>query len=263
MQNDLARIENYLRGKMTKQEKALFEKDIQTDPQLKKTAITYLLGVSAESESADELIRIWQQESPLPTPEISFADRLRYLWYENKSWIWPAAAGLALIVAAVFLFSTPRPSPNLISQYFLQPDCGTIAGVQESPDLDMKKKAADLYCGVTPGGTEALTALAGSDNPFNIAHFYLAHDYLRNGDYDNAGNELEKCVQHGDEINRYDSGYLQMAEFNRILASLGQGASANELRGAVAAYRAKYPGHTKAAEFENELKNRFSRLSGN
>lgn len=263
MQKDLARIENYLRGKMTTQERALFEKEIQTDPHLKKTAIGYLFGAPEESAYSDELASMLMRESPLPAPEISFSDRLRFFWYESRSWIWPAAVGLTLIAAAIFLFSTPRPSPNLVSQYLLQPDCGTIAGLRESPDLDLKKRAADLYCGVTPGGTEALATLAGSSTAFNIAHFYLAHDYLRSGDYASAAKELEKCVQHGQELNAYDSGYLQMAEFNRILADLGKGASAKVLRGAIAAYRVNYPGHTRAAELENELKNRFSRLSGN
>lgn len=263
MQKDLARIENYLRGNMSTQERALFEQEIQTDPHLKKTAIAYLLGAPEGSESPQDLAGIWRRESSLPIPEISFPDRLRYLWYEGRSWIWPFAAGLALVVAAIILFSAPRLSPSLASLYLLQPDCGTVAGERELPDLDLKKKAADLYCGVTPGGTDALAALAGPATAFNIAHFYLAHDYLRSGDYDKAAKELDMCLRHGQEMNRYDSGYLQMAEFNRILAALGQGASAKELRGAIVAYRAKYPGHTRAAELENELKNRFSRLLGN
>jgi len=265
MKTWISKIESYLGSTMEKKDKALFEKELAENPELKKAAIRRSLGLSentAEDEPAREIIgRLQLQAGPLPTPMIPLQDKARY-FFLDRSKVLRVAAIAILLIGIPIVWSQSLPSLNaVIEQNALHPDVGDTAG--EQPDIQtLKQKAALIYGRVTPGGSEALTQLAGKADSFNIANFYLAHWYLEEKEYTRAEAELEKCILHRSELDEFDRGYIEMAKFNLILAHLGRSAPKKQILSELSTFLAEFPDHANAIALQRELNRPVRKLFG-
>lgn len=261
------KIEAYLRGKLDAKEKALFEKEISENPELKRAAILHSLGMTQSSAEADPvretLEKVRKQAGGLSRPEMAWKDQGRFFFLDRARVARAAAVIVFLLAVPAALFLYPLPnSTTLIEKHTLIPDCGDVAG--EAPDkLNLKQEAAFIYCGIIPGGLDTLLQLAGTGESFNIANFYLANFYLKNKNYEAALSEFDKCLLHQSILNEFDSGYVELARFNRLLAQLGSSGSSGQLLSELDQFLKEYPGNQKAQGLHKELNNPLRRIRGN
>lgn len=267
MKNFYEKIEAYLRGKLDAKEKALFEKEISENPELKKAAILHSLGMTQSPTAGDPvretLAKVRKQAGSLSRPQMAWKDQSRFFFLDRARVARAAAVIVFLLAIPAALFLYPLPNNNLlIEKHTLIPDCGDVAG--ETPDTrNLKQEAAYVYCGIIQGGLDTLLQLAGTGESFNIANFYLANFYLKNKNYEAALSEFDKCLLHQSVLNEYDSGYVQLVRFNRLLAILGSSGSSEQLLSELEQFLEEYPGNQKAQSLHKELNHPIRKIRGN
>jgi hypothetical protein len=88
---------------------------------------------------------------------------------------------------------------------------------------DVLQRSSDFYYGLKPGGRDSLAQLALSCPQFCMAHFYLAHWELKNGQYAEARKGLERCLAERNTVeqDRYNKSIGKL-KVNLQLAILGE-----------------------------------------
>lgn len=259
MKNHYEKIEAYFSGAMDEKEKAMFEKEVAEDPELKKAAIKRSMGISPTVEIISS---VRAKAGPLEPPTTGWKDQTRFFFYDRSKVLRAAAIALLVIGTPVAFLSLSIPSNEyLVENSFISPDIGDTAGTQQE-DPGLKQKAADIYGGISPEGLAGLKQLAGTGDSFNIANFYLAHWYLRDQSFDLALAEFDKCISHRQVLDRFDTGYFEHAKFNRILANLGKRAPRKELLRELDTFIAEFPRNSRAGVLHKELNRPVRRLCG-
>ena len=265
--NHHERIRAYFHGGLSEKEKTQFEEDLSTDPELKKAAIMHSLGFTSENEEEESvrntMTRVRSQLGPLPGPEIKGKDSGRFFLYDRPRVLRAAAIAILLIGSSLLIaILLGTPTANQLAQgYFLAPDSGDTAGPQEQQS-DLKEESSSIYWGIDQGGLEALQSLAGKADSFNIANFYLAHWYLKEGRYDAALDGFDQCIANKTVLDQYDSGYFEQARFNRILADLGRSGNSKILLSEIDAFLDEFPGNQKARDLREELNRPLRKVLG-
>lgn len=231
MQNNLLRLKSYLRGEMSESARIEFEAALRTDDALKKVAIEYALGgirlPDADHEIEELVQKVRDQTGPKSAPpSLSLAERIRFGLY---------GAGMIPIVVLVFLFGIgatalfiyrPIPGNQLITDYYIDPGCQEIAGKDTTTNQAylLQAKAASSLCNTDrEAGKKMLLELAGKQDSFNIANYYLAHWYLYNRQFTEAIPAYEVClkVQNQNTLSSKFGKDLNELKFNYLLAKMG------------------------------------------
>lgn len=241
-------VGRYLRQEMPPDERRAFEAALRTDRALlaayltqSTTPVGRLAHDTADLRTLAQAYR--KQRGPLPDPQITWLDRVRFFMYEPL-WRWSALA-LCVVVAgsvAYGLFSnkektfTQAELGALIERHFLAPECTTVAGQTNQPtaqELALLHRSSEFYCGVRTGGGDSLVALAQRcGTEFCFARFYLAHWQLRQSQYSEAQANFAECLKNRAtlENNTYTDN-IGKVRFNALLAELGATGDAAQVRG--------------------------------
>jgi hypothetical protein len=232
MDNNLLRLKSYLRGEMSESARIEFEAALRTDDALKKAAIQYALGgipLPGVDHEIDELVqKVRDQTGPgSAPPRLSLAERIRY---------WMYGAGAIPIVALILLFVIgatalyvyrPLSSNQLITDYYIDPGCQEKAGKGDTATNQaylLQAMAASNLCNTDrEAGKKILLELAGKQDSFNIANYYLAHWYLYNRQFTEAIPAYEHCLkaQNQNTLSSKFGKDLNELKFNYLLAKMG------------------------------------------
>jgi hypothetical protein len=240
-------VARYLRQEMPPDERRAFEAALRTDRALLATYLAQsatpagqAIHLAADVRSVAQALR--QQRGPLPEPQITLLDKIRFLLYEPL-WRWSVVLLSVTVVAAVVYSIVGSGEKSfskaelgaLIERHFLPPECTTVAGQSNQPtaaELALLHRSSEFYCGVRTGGGDSLAALTqrcGTD--FCFARFYLAHWQLRQSQYAAAQAGLAECVKNRKtlENNTYTDNIGKL-RFNALLAELGATGDATKVR---------------------------------
>jgi hypothetical protein len=214
------RIESYLAGQLSDRERTDLEKALAADTGLRqelqraRLIDRVLRGVTRQrlQETMDEVAA---EAGPLPIPELSWWDRLRFA-LGRRGWVGIAAVSL-LVVFVVVGMNRPCPAGVLVDSYFLAP---TLVHAQAGAVLDRNlANRASLYYATAEG--DELSKLTTESRDV-VPLYYLAHDYLRNDDYSRAESTFERLFERQEELTAYaEYQDLDRLRFNQILSELG------------------------------------------
>jgi|GEM_PF-1045579 len=224
MNNSYAdKIQQYLYGQLTAAERKDFEKALRQDADLKKAYIQFNL-----SDQADTFFELEQQRAiadevrlqtgPLPKPRLNWIEQL---------WIKPVVWGLLVLGLACTAYLavqyTTGPSISPVEAHMLRPFNFSQAGGGQMDARDVLQRSSDLYYGLKSGGGDSLAQLAQSCGQFCMAHYYLAHWELKNGQYAEARKGLEQCLAERSTVeqDRYNKSIGKL-KLNLLLANLGE-----------------------------------------
>jgi hypothetical protein len=230
-------IEAYLQGKLSSSDRRDFESALRRDATLQKMVLPEYLALKAErlyeQASLRDLVQeVSRETGPLPDPELTFGDRLS-LWIRNPRFV--ALASIPLILSVLYLFSLPPFGKNAtapdqidraLNAAFIEPVNMAQAGaVEDSIEAErILRQASDFYWS-TPGGAAAdsLNRLAQGCQGYCMASYYMAHWYLKNGDYPAAERYFVQTEQQSAYLRQFPRiKDLSKIRFNLLLSRIRQ-----------------------------------------
>ncbi|HRI61917.1 MAG TPA: hypothetical protein PK228_19395 [Saprospiraceae bacterium] len=230
------RIRAYLNQEMTPQEVRAFEAELETDPSLRdELRLFRLLGKATEVYGRQHLraiaAEVRQEIGPLPTPQLTILDRMRFLAYSSL-YKWIALGTITFLVALIALNVVYCPPSRLISSAFPPADPNQASLTAE--EYAHYQLAARYY---NSNERDALTALAADTPGFSMADYYLAHYYLAQHDYVRARALLSQTLENEAVLAKSpqtrDMGRIK---YNLLLARLGAEGNSDAIRKSIGEY---------------------------
>jgi hypothetical protein len=226
-----ARIRAYLAGEMSDRERRAFEDELQGNSALQKAFLQSALW--AQPLSANEArvrgiaARYREHSAPLQVPKVTFLDHLRL---EPRKMLARAA-----VLIGILFFAAPAIWVNLVKPLrpvaelpgdFMDPVQLGVAGGPGDTSLTAARavfeRSSDFYWKKRADGLDSLLQVAASCSGFCMAHYYLAHWYLENGQYKQALTEFEACLANGAYLHKFnETEDLDKIKLNKLLAELG------------------------------------------
>lgn len=224
------KITAYLNGEMPANEKNAFEAEVAADPALQRELQLYQLADKVIALQGETRLRALAREArdkvgPLPDPEITFTDRIRFFFYSARNRLIAFSLfGLALLACAWFLVAISFcPLSNFPGDYFIEVK---KKEVYASPNNETPQTILDycreIYFGDAP---ERLEQIAREDlSKSSVANYFLAHWYLKNGNYSQAEQAFVRTLSEKEVFIR---SYTEVQDFGKIkfnllLSRLGQ-----------------------------------------
>jgi hypothetical protein len=222
-----AQFDAYFKKQLSQNEKQQLEAQLKSDAALQKAFFIYAMKKEEPTSDADrsKLEQIRQQKGPLPEPNLSIWDQLRFTFLESRPLTrWLGILLLVLVVATVVWVINDTPPPEgLITTYFQEAYCPGVAGAN---DLSLFYQAASTYCGATESSLNELKSMTDTCQGFCIAQYYLAHQQLKNKEYQEAEAGFIASINNTSTLQQFYAQIDPVAlELNRLLCQLGQGDS--------------------------------------
>lgn len=236
------RVENYLLGIMSPEERLVFEEELKSNSELSASldeARDLMVGIEDhfDNELKSKLRHI---EGPDNKAKVVYLKKRR-----NLRWSLVAAIAVLLIIATFYLIPGDQPS-ELYAQYYS--DYPNIIELQQRAESSPISTAFLFYQqGNWNAADKSFQTLISSDQSLIYPHFYRAISRLNLNDPSEAINELETVIRSNDER------FLQPAKWYLALAHLRKGdtAASKTILGEIASTEGNYA--TEAAALVNEL----------
>ena len=221
-ENTKEKIESYLQGQMNPVEREAFEKDLRNDPALRKSLTASLLRSLKKNSDEDEETRallrsVYDTMPKLNEEEPKKTGINRFL---SKLWI-PYMAAASTIVAVVYftLFYQQGGGQNNGDMYASMMATPVSMERASVGDMAFNEKASFFYFQDQPM-IDSLAPMALACNGFCVPKYYLAHAYLKTGQFDKANalfGELLSDVQRINDVPQLQ-GREQELRFNALVA---------------------------------------------
>jgi hypothetical protein len=245
----LDQIKAFVAGTLPDAERAAFSAELKRNPALQQAYLDHMLQPSPappphDADDVRAFARTLRERSgPLPEPRLTGWDRLRLRF----DWRLNLVLLLVPIAALLWLLAGPRQAadwPALIAGSMIEPYCPGQAGAGDrNPDAQARLEYfANFYCHPTAQSVKALET--GTQEPYfpSLANYYLAHYYLRAGQYDLANRQFEQCRIGQAELATFsETQDMDQLEFNTLLAELGRTRNGAALRPRFEALAARAP----------------------
>lgn len=202
------KIDPYLDGELSGEEKAAFEKSMEQDPQLKEEIReNLLLREVVETGYQEKMrtdIRRWRSEASQSGPQR--ATNIRRLGYRLA-----AAAGVVIILTAtIFTGIVPQYSNSRIAARYYEPD-EDLGAIRGAKDADILRQAFENYeQGNYTGAIPGFQRYPSNDK----ALYGLGLSFLQIKDYENAVETFKTLIE------RNNIEYTEKAEFYLLLSYL-------------------------------------------
>lgn len=227
-------IRAYVRKELSASERAQFELKLKTDIVLQKAYLSFCLQSEGAKEFAMEdrfremAESIKAEIGPLSEPRLSWWDHIRFAMYEPVYRGVATGTGLVLgtlIVLVIWANSGALDTTKVVStRYLMLPEClirdQEKAG-KHTPDHYAEMNALwdrskRFYC------DGQLDSLRLQPDTIGVTNYFLAHLQLKNEDWNNAQQALERCLSNQPFLQQF-STKIDPAEirFNSLLAQLG------------------------------------------
>lgn len=200
----IEQIERYLKGFMSPDEKQTFEKELESNPELKKMILQhkYFLDGMRGMKITDMSSRLAAQKT-IKKRRINIVRILAY-----------AAGVLAIVCITYLLMRSPVPSSERLADAYYAPP---LADLQRSePGYEDKdfQSAMEAFNAENWKRAAALFGKIKTDHPgYEQAQYFLAHAWVGEKQYETAKQLFDKMsVENG--------AYEQQAEWNRALMAL-------------------------------------------
>jgi tetratricopeptide (TPR) repeat protein len=186
--NDLDTIDNYFSGQLTGPEKAQFEQQIVTDPNLAETVAFYVQARQTARQQAQagrkaEWAALRQRQEPVSQP----------VWRPMSY----AAAACVVLLLGLFVF-WPNPSAPAIADRYIQENLTTLS-VTMSSQPDTLQLARQAYNEGQFAKAETLITTLQQRDAVNTDALKLAGLVsLRQGKYDKAIEQFHRLSQRTD-----------------------------------------------------------------
>lgn len=235
-----ARFRAYLEGTMSSVERRAFEEELTKNPSLQKALLQATLHKPEKMPENEVRVRavaahLRVTTGPHPTPHINLFHHLRL----HQRRIAGLAAAFAGILATAFLLwvnvlKPPVPFSDLPSGSFIRPaELGVAGGPGDTSYTAARaifERSSDFYWKKRSGGLDSLLKIASSAPGFNMAHYYLAHWYLENRQFEKALTEFRTCIDNSTYIQRFrETKDVHKLRFNYLLAELGASGKSDQL----------------------------------
>ena len=265
-----ARIRAYLDGEMSGQERRAFEDELRNDTSLQKALLQSALWtqnpVSAtEARVRDVAARFREQTPPLHVPKVTFFDHIRL---EPRKILARAAVLIGILFIAapaiyVNFIKPPLPVAELTGNFIDPVRLGVAGGPGDSSLTAARaifERSSDFYWKKKAGGLDSLLQVAASCSGFCMARYYLAHWYLKQGQYDQARTEFEACLANEAYLQKFsESSDLGIIKLNYLLAELGASGKSEKvlsgLKSLIVETPASSTAHKEAKALYDELTN--------
>lgn len=265
------RIEAYLDQAMPAAERKAFETELAADPALRAQLRLHRLANAAIEADAMETVRrkvkeVRLRRGPLPEPKITLPDRIRLFFYSKWNrliaYVLSAVAVLlgAWLVAAMLLCPVSRIQDTFFIEPVMFARAGTEAAAAPASALDQSREH------YKHNRIDMLLQLSGDPESSSVATYYLAHRYLKNGEYALAEWAFAAALADREQLRAYpelqDMGALK---FNLLLSRLGYSKDFDAALAGLASLKNDPAANgnmvrTKAAALEAELQNPLLRI---
>ncbi|NUM42441.1 MAG: hypothetical protein HUU45_12510, partial [Leptospiraceae bacterium] len=220
----------YLRQELSNTERAAFEARLKQDRSVQQAYLWYCLKGDGAAELAEQdalrqmVESVREEMGPSHPPGITLLDRLRFAWYRSFYRIMAISGLVALtgiLVLAIWANTGGiRPVNNVAALYPFLPDC-TIRSQETAGNIVMEATPGlvkRLYC---EQKADSLRQLAAAQQPIGLAHYFLAHLYIRNKEWALAQASLEQCIANASRLpNHYEISAPEVMRFNLLLVRL-------------------------------------------
>lgn len=218
------RFQDYQEKKMSSAELASFKLELQTNKETKRAFIAFLLNNLKSTDTTN--LNDWEMisEAYLEISAVKMVNPskvyvVKRFAMENWSTI---AVAASLLILIVYSFAIYNSSANQLSRNFAQimfePESNqraSASGIQNS------EKSFYFYSQPTPS-IDSLEALAKACTSFCIPQYYLAHAYLKTGQFEKANLLFEQCLKHLDYLDAIPElqGSASETKFNALLTQV-------------------------------------------
>lgn len=223
-------IKSYFAGELNNLQRKNFVTELGHDQELQKAVFIYAMQNEKEVTPENEAIRsrivaIKEKIKPLSEAQLNWWDHIRFTileWPTSLKWL-----SVIILLNVIVLFGwvniNIESRDDLIQNYSPIAYCPGIAGEGRNIADDIYKRASDFYCKVELGGLDSLKAVAASCPEFCIADYYLAHEQLKNAQYQEAENGFIDFINRREELALTNfKPNIKELELNLYLAQLGQ-----------------------------------------
>ena len=206
------RIERYLNGRMVGDEKAQFEKELNTDSALAKAVIE-----QREIQTAVELGALSESLDEIHNEVISSQKSSKNNW-------WAIAAGIAIIIAAgVYLFQQGSPQDQLFASYSTT-DPGLPVPMSSVDHYVFYDAMVDYKAEKYEVAIKKWKGLVRAEPKNDTLNYYVGSAYFNLESYNEAVKFFDKIEPESESDLRYKSqwykilSWIKLDERERILA---------------------------------------------
>lgn len=213
------RIEAYLTGQLSSQERRHFESQLTTDPALQREVLRAQSNEQMLEEASRrrlrQLLNVIRAEVDSPEPPRQTGRNPIQTAFGKRWWLGLVTAAL---LAGGWYFWSQRTCPTLalVDTYALEPVL--VHEEAETNVSELAFRASAYYAAAAHDDLNKLTTESR-----NIASlYYLAHDYLRLDDYSRAESTFDRLLAQAEELTAYaEYQELDRLRFNRLLSQFG------------------------------------------
>lgn len=254
-------FQNFLDKKLTSAELETLRQKLRKEPETKKLFTSFLLNnlkTIDNSLTADRemITEVYTNMQPV---EMKVPNKM-YLFQRYTSQNWPKlaiAASLLLLIVYSFLIynSGANISGKNLYSLMIEPVSMERASATE---MQLIERASFFYFKPTPF-IDSLEALVRNCDSFCISQYYLAHAYLKTGQFGKAAPLFEDCIRHLDFLNQIPQlqGYTNEIKFNYLISkAMINNKDINVLNGLdtlIKVLNQSDPLYNKAIKFRNSL----------
>ncbi len=206
-------IESYIRGNLSEEKRADFEKALQSDADLRKEVEDYrglLRGFDMLRDEAKvrSMMEHWEKDttSSLSTTPVRKLNPFR---------ISAIAAGLVLLLGAFYFLGIQPYSDNaLYAHHYTDKNTSTAIKSDTSGDHPLQQGFDAYENGQFQAALNHFNSIPVLDPNYNTSLYYMSHSYMKLKDWDNAITQINTI------IGVRDVRYQEEAEWLRVLCYL-------------------------------------------
>lgn len=215
-------IEDYLSGAMGALEKAAFQAKMQQDPDLQhqvlqQQKIERAILAAGRKKVKEETEQFWTRQGPIPPPQPSLGDRIRYFYWTHQPTIWIFTVGLFGLIV-FFLIWAPQVSDcqvEQLSQNYYQEPVSLLAAGREEFSIALQ---SNFY--YDREELDSLQNLARTESSV-FPLYYLAHLHQHQENFTEAQKVYEMVLARKEEWSAYSRFQDQeFVAFNALLVQL-------------------------------------------
>jgi tetratricopeptide (TPR) repeat protein len=258
----MTQFEKYLEKQMDSRERYLFEQELKTNPKLKKEFTAFLLDRLRYDTGKSQEDRDWIRSVYREGPAVQAAAPSPF--YIGKRFViaqWPKLAAAAVLVLGVLYITLWSPQLRLDEPVFVQRVMIEPVSMERasSEQIQAYEKASYFYYQSEPM-VDSLEAIARRSLDFDLSQYYLAHAYLKTGQFAKAAAMFDKCLAYADQLERVPQlqGSLADIKLNALIAHAASDPDkeglVNELDSLIEKLDPKSASYSRAQELRSALK---------
>lgn len=196
-QQEFERIEGYILGLMTDEEKKSFEAELNLDPKLRANVedIKVLLQ-EVELASLKDSMEEFHAELKTSTPVVPIISKKPFVWKP----LGVAASLLFLLAITLWVFLGNTTENEKLYRAYYQPDPGMVTAMGLQSNYEFDRGMVDYKTGDYPAAIERWEKLLAEKPDNDTLNYFLGSAYLAEGNPDQAKVYLEKTARKGSGI---------------------------------------------------------------